>query len=196
MSRLIWTALLTLVCLADPVLASPRLLATTETSALRGWMGFCEREPSECAVNAAEPEFVTLTDTTRELIKTVNKLVNHSVIPVSDQAHWNVVDQWDFPTDGYGDCEDYQLLKRKFLVEAGLPRRALRITVVIDETHAGHAVLMVRTTEGDLILDNRTDAVLRWSEISYDFVKRESANGVGWVLLEPESNRTVVAMAQ
>jgi predicted transglutaminase-like cysteine proteinase len=88
------------------------------------------------------------------------------------------------------------LLKRKILVEAGLPRRALRITVVIDETNAGHAVLMVRTNEGDLILDNRTNAVLPWSEIRYDFVKRESANAVGWVLLEPEQNRTVVAMAQ
>lgn len=196
MSRLIWTALLTLVCLAEPVLASPRLMATSETSALRGWLGFCEREPAECAVDATEPEIITLTDTTRDLIETVNKLVNHSVLPVSDQNHWNVVDQWDFPTDGYGDCEDYQLLKRKILVEAGLPRRALRITVVIDETSAGHAVLMVRTNKGDLILDNRTNAVLRWSEIAYDFVKRESANSVGWVLLEPESNRTVVAMAQ
>ena len=196
MSRLIWTALLTLVCLADPVLASPRLVATSASTPLRGWLGFCEREPAECAVDAAEPETVTLSDSTRELIKAVNELVNHSVKAVSDQAHWNVVDQWDFPSDGYGDCEDYQLLKRKFLVEAGLPRRALRITVVIDETNAGHAVLMVRTNEGDFILDNRTNAVLRWSEINYDFVKRESADSVGWVLLEPESNRTVVAMAQ
>lgn len=37
------------------------------------------------------------------------------------------------PEDGYGDCEDSQLLKRKLLVEHGLPRHALRMTVVLDE---------------------------------------------------------------
>jgi predicted transglutaminase-like cysteine proteinase len=33
--------------------------------------------------------------------------------------------------DGFGDCEDYQLLKRHLLAEAGLPRRAMRMTVVV-----------------------------------------------------------------
>jgi len=61
-----------------------------------------------------------------------------------------------------GDCEDYQLLKRKLLVEAGLPRRAMRMTVVIDDIDEGHALLTVRTDAGDLILDNKVDAVLPW----------------------------------
>ena len=37
---------------------------------------------------------------------------------MTDKAHWGVVDRWDFPDDGYGDCEDYQLLKRKLLPSA------------------------------------------------------------------------------
>ena len=41
-------------------------------------------------------------------------------------------DRWDLPTTGYGDCEDMQLLKRKLLAERGLPRRAMRMTVVIN----------------------------------------------------------------
>src|SRR4051812_15873499 len=65
------------------------------------------------------------------------------------------IDQWDLPSDGYGDCEDYQLLKRKLLVEAGLPRRAVRMTIGIDEMEKGHALLTVRTPGEDLIVDNR-----------------------------------------
>jgi predicted transglutaminase-like cysteine proteinase len=163
---------------------------------LVGWLSFCEREPGECAVDTTEPEAILLTDAIKNVIDAVNKRVNRSIKPMSDQDHWGVVDHWDLPTDGYGDCEDYQLLKRKLLVEAGLPRRALRMTVVIDETNAGHAVLMVRTDQGDFILDNRTTDIRDWSEIGYDFVKRESGNSVGWVSLEVESNRTLVASAQ
>jgi predicted transglutaminase-like cysteine proteinase len=196
MSRLIWTALLTLIWFAEPSAASPRLIAKTEASALVGWLSFCEREPGECAVDTTEPEAILLTDAIKNVIDAVNKRVNRSIKPMSDQDHWGVVDHWDLPTDGYGDCEDYQLLKRKLLVEAGLPRRALRMTVVIDETNAGHAVLMVRTDQGDFILDNRTTDIRDWSEIGYDFVKRESGNSVGWVSLEVESNRTLVASAQ
>ena len=52
---------------------------------------------------------------------------------VTDEEHWGVVDRWDLPEDGKGDCEDFALLKRKRLAEAGVPRRAMPMTVVIDE---------------------------------------------------------------
>ncbi len=47
--------------------------------------------------------------------------------------------------DGYGDCEDYALLKRKMLMQAGWPREALLMTVVRDKKGEGHAVLTVKT---------------------------------------------------
>jgi predicted transglutaminase-like cysteine proteinase len=49
----------------------------------------------------------------------------------------------------------------------------MRMTVVVDALNDGHAVLTIRTDRGDLILDNRTTAVLPWREIGYTFVKRE-----------------------
>ena len=88
-----------------------------------------------------------------------------------------MVDRWDYPDDGYGDCEDIQLLKRKLLIEAGLPRRALRMTVVLDAVGAGHAGLMVCTDRGDFCLDNQRRAVLAWSDTGYAFIKREGADG-------------------
>jgi predicted transglutaminase-like cysteine proteinase len=107
--------------------------------------------------------------------------------------HWGVVDRWDFPEDGYGDCEDYQLLKRKLLAERGLSRRAMRMTVVIDEQGEGHAVLMIRTSRGDYILDNKTSAVLPWRDTGYTYVKREGQDSTAWVSLGGVSSPTATA---
>jgi len=119
--------------------------------------------------------------------------VNAMIKPMTDQEHWGVEDRWDYPDDGYGDCEDIQLLKRKLLMEAGLPRRALRMTVVLDQARAGHAVLMVRTDRGDFILDNQRSSVLPWSATGYEYIKREGAEGRAWVTLSPHSAPVVTA---
>ena len=70
-----------------------------------------------------------------------------------------------------------------FSSEAGLPRRAMRMTVVIDELGEGHAVLMVRTNRGDFVLDNKTSSVLPWHRTGYVYIKRESQDTMGWVSL-------------
>jgi predicted transglutaminase-like cysteine proteinase len=128
----------------------------------------------------------------RTILK-VNERVNRTILAVTDQDHWGVVDRWDYPDDGLGDCEDIQLLKRKLLIEAGLPRRALRMTVVIDEQGMGHAVLMVHTSHGDFVLDNKRDAVLAWQETGYHYVKREGDDGSTWVWLGSQIAPTITA---
>jgi len=147
------------------------------------WVKFCDQFPEECAVDTSEPEVVTLTPQTWNAVVTVNKSVNRRIRPVTDREHWGLADRWEFPDDGRGDCEDFQLLKRKLLVERGLPRRALRMTVVIDELGEGHAVLMVRTDRGDFILDNKVGSVLPWNETGYVFVKREGHDSMAWISL-------------
>jgi predicted transglutaminase-like cysteine proteinase len=144
-------------------------------------------------VNPAEPAQITLTPKTWQALVTVNRKVNGTIKPMLDSDHWGVADRWDIPSDGYGDCEDFQLLKRKLLVETGLPRRAMRMTVVIDEKNEGHAVLIVRTDRGDFTLDNKTDDVLPWSETGYVFVKRESQDAIGWVSLGRATSPTATA---
>jgi predicted transglutaminase-like cysteine proteinase len=147
------------------------------------WVKFCEQFASECAVDPSEPALVQLTPQTWNLIVSINRRVNGRIKPITDKDHWGLIDRWEFPDDGAGDCEDFQLLKRRMLVERGLPRRAMRMTVVIDELGEGHAVLMVRTDRGDFILDNKTSAVLPWDQTGYIFVKRESQENVAWVSL-------------
>ena len=88
--------------------------------------------------------------------------------------HWGVVDRWDYPTDGKGDCEDYALLKRKILMAAGYPRQALLMTVVKDHEGEGHAILTIKTNRGEYVLDNLDDKVMAWSDTGYTFIKRQS----------------------
>jgi predicted transglutaminase-like cysteine proteinase len=148
-----------------------------------GWVRFCDRHPDECRIDPAEPAAVTLTPQVWRTLVLTNRRVNARIKPKTDKEHWGVVDSWDFPDDGFGDCEDYQLLKRKILAEQGLSRRAMRMTVVIDDQGEGHAVLMVRTDRGDFILDNKTSSVLAWNQTGYVFVKREGQEDTAWASL-------------
>ncbi len=63
------------------------------------------------------------------------------------------------------------LLKRRTLIQHGFPESTLLITVVRDENNEGHAVLTVRTDQGDFILDNKRRDVVRWADTPYTFVK-------------------------
>lgn len=161
---------------------------------VQGWVKFCERYSGECDLNTAEASTIGLNSRTWKALNTVNRKVNTTIKPRTDMEHWGVVDRWDLPEDGYGDCEDFQLLKRKILVEQyGFPKRAFRMTVVIDEQGEGHAVMMVRTDEGDLVLDNKRSAILPWHETGYVFVKREGQDGREWVSLGEQTSPTTTA---
>ena len=180
----------TLAALPDPSLEA-RIVG--QARPVLAWTKLCERLPAECEVDTTEPATIALTAKTWQAIVSVNRRVNTTVRPLTDNDHWGVPDSWDFPTDGAGDCEDYQLQKRKLLVEAGLPRRAMRMTVVIDEKREGHAVMMVRTNRGDFILDNKTNAVLPWHDTGYVYVKREGQDGPVWVSLGGVTSPLVTA---
>jgi predicted transglutaminase-like cysteine proteinase len=173
--------------------AKQPILAGGKAKPTAGWMKFCEKLPAECEINPAEPETITLTSDVWHTLVSVNKQVNAKVKPRTDKAHWGVEDRWDYPDDGYGDCEDYQILKRKRLVEEGLPHRAMRMTVVIDEEGLGHAVMMVRTDRGDFILDNKRNAVLPWSQTGYVYIKREGSTGSEWAYLGGRISPTATA---
>ncbi|ANY83971.1 transglutaminase (plasmid) [Microvirga ossetica] len=160
---------------------------------IKGWIRFCEQNPAECAVDPDEPTTIDLTAKDWQTLNRINQQVNGAIKAKTDMDHWGVEDIWDFAEDGYGDCEDYQLVKRRRLVEAGFPRRALRMTVVIDEEGAGHAVMMVRTTRGDFILDNKRNAILPWHKTGYVYIKREGDEGLAWASLGRLTSPTVTA---
>jgi len=150
---------------------------------IAAWTTFCQDYAAECAVDRTEATKITLTPAIWATIVSVNRRINKAVEPKTDMDHLHVADRWDLAEDGIGDCEDFQLLKRHLLAEAGLPRRAMRMTVVIDEKGEGHAVLTLITDRGDLVLDNKTDTILPWHRTGYVFIKRESQDAQAWVSL-------------
>ena len=124
----------------------------------------------------------------------INRLVNERIKPMTDLEHYGVVEKWTYPEDGYGDCEDYVLLKRKMLMQLGWPREALLITVVRDKKGDGHSVLTVRTDKGEFILDNQVEEVLPWADTGYRYVKRQSqADPNIWMALGDTRSTPIVA---
>ena len=154
------------------------------TRAPIGWVEFCADNPGECQGGASQARDIVMTQAAwRDLLK-VNRWVNETIKPMTDMDHWGVIEKWSIPTDGYGDCEDYVLQKRKMLMQAGWPREALLITVVRDKNNDGHAVLTVKSDKGEYILDNQTDDIVLWSDTGYRFVKRQSQSDPNvWVAL-------------
>jgi predicted transglutaminase-like cysteine proteinase len=149
-----------------------------------GWIEFCSEYKSECDTKPSVARDVVMSPKVWQDLVRVNRWVNDSIRPVTDLEHWNLVERWNYPDDGYGDCEDYVLLKRRMLVQSGWPREALLITVVRDKKGEGHAVLTVKTDKGEFVLDNQNEAILLWAETGYRFVKRQSQTDPNlWVAL-------------
>ncbi|MCA3555133.1 transglutaminase-like cysteine peptidase [Aestuariivirga sp.] len=151
-----------------------------------GFVRFCGRRPEACAARPAGAVRPVLTARQWELVTRVNDNVNAVVTPASDEQIYGEPEHWDYPVR-HGDCEDYALLKQRYLEALGLPRSALLLTVVLDDKQEGHAVLTLATSEGDFILDNRRDGVRRWQDSDYTLLKRQSqADPREWVALAPD----------
>jgi predicted transglutaminase-like cysteine proteinase len=161
-----------------------------------GFVSFCEREPVECTATSNNTD--ARLDATPERLSdldVVNRTVNHEIEPATDKEIYGVTEYWTLPKTR-GDCEDYALLKRHRLIGRGWPSSALLMTVVRDEKNEGHAVLTVRTTLGDYILDNKIDIVRLWNQTPYHYVMRQSfLDPKVWVSLDPNDASTPAALA-
>ena len=182
-----WAVVAVLIGLSAPAQAADEraLYASLGdvTRAPIGWVEFCIDNP-DCRGGTSQPRDIVMSQTAwRDLVR-VNRWVNETVKPMTDLEHWGVVEKWSLPTDGYGDCEDYVLMKRKLLIDSGWPREALLVTVVRDKKGEGHAVLTVKSDKGEFILDNQNESVVSWTETGYRFVKRQSQSDANvWVSL-------------
>jgi predicted transglutaminase-like cysteine proteinase len=167
------------------------------TRAPIGWVEFCSGHKPDCATKSTAARDVVLSPKAWTDLVRVNAWVNEQIKPLTDLEHWGVVERWDYAADGYGDCEDYVLVKRRMLIDAGWPREALLITVVRDKKGEGHAVLTVKTDKGEYVLDNQETEVLLWSKTGYRFVKRQSQTDQNtWVSLGEPRGAPATASAR
>ena len=153
--------------------------------------------PEECAGGTRDETRHELTPARLLELDRINRMINREVKPATDVELHGVEEYWTYPdARKKGDCEDYVLLKRRVLIEQGWPMSALLITVVRDDRRDGHAILTVRTSQGDFVLDNKTDEIKPWHRSGYDFVMRQSyLNPRVWMSLESQQPQPQIAVS-
>lgn len=134
-----------------------------------GYQIFALRHPE--AVKRGSPKPLEYTPALMSKLAAVNTRINQSITYRSDKG-----EVWTLGGSA-GDCEDYALTKRAALINAGFNSGALRIAT----TRVGkqyHAVLIVKTTSGDFILDNRKPTVRPRGE--YQIISEATENPTVW----------------
>ncbi len=149
-----------------------------------GHYEFCQKLPQECSQRTPKQAPVELTRKLWAAIVNVNNSVNTRIQPRTDMEMWGKEEVWSYPDSGFGDCEDYALEKRRELMALGVPAGNLLMTVARQPNGDGHAVLTVRTSLGEFILDNLEPKVLSWTDTDYTYLKRQSDTNSGvWVTI-------------
>lgn len=154
------------------VAGSGFILSTKSIAAPAGFHGICERYTWACAVRSSAERRIADSDL-RALADRVNRSVNRQVAEVSDQKQYRRSEVWALPTRRGGDCEDFALLKKRELIRHGVSPDRLLIATALTETREPHAVLILRTGQGDLVLDNRTDRMKPWRQTGYSFLRMQ-----------------------
>ena len=193
MHRSLKQAMVGLMLLVTGFAAGPAKAAATamptagRTSQPVGHYDFCKRYPSTCQRNAGVA-VVKMTRANWDKLVQINAAVNNNVMPRTDQDVYGVPEYWAYPT-AEGDCEDFALLKQYMLSREGFPGSALLITVVRQTNGDGHAVLTVRTDQGDYVLDNLDARILAWDDTDYQYLKRQSETDAGhWNTINDDRN--------
>lgn len=148
---------------------------------------FCKQERRLCGTTGST-KTVTLTPERMKELKAVNLSVNRRITEQHDIVSTGKEDVWNLPAS-VGDCEDFAILKKHELMKRGWPASALLLTVVTNMGE-GHVLLTVRTDQGDMVLDNRTNQIKNWSRTSYRYFARQSQTRHGkWDRITEEGAR-------
>jgi predicted transglutaminase-like cysteine proteinase len=135
-----------------------------------GFSGLCDQYSWLCVAEArasvAEQDWLGLA-------KKVNAEVNRNVREITDARQYGREELWALPTRRGGDCEDFALLKKRELMALGISANRLLIATVLDRRREPHAVLILRTGAGDLVLDNLRNKISIWSDTGYSFLRMQ-----------------------
>jgi len=138
-----------------------------------GYQLMCLQTPAECEGGGASVEKGS--DSQMALLKQINIEVNSSIRPTNDAPGTDV---WSVDVTA-GDCEDYALTKRHALIKAGFDPSALRLAYTT-ASGIGHAILVVKTSHGDFVLDNLSNKVRTVEQSGYHIISEASANPEQW----------------
>lgn len=178
---------------------STMMIEIGHRAAPRAYYKMCKREPILCEMDqhSGEGRLEAMSDTSWQMVLDLNEEINARIRPRDDLSLFGVSDFW---TRGlrYGDCEDYVIAKKEALIARGIAPENLLYGIIRDDWNGGyHATLILRTTDGDYVLDNLRDRILPWEETGYDFIMRQSGvEAEAWVAVEARGASPQVALSQ
>jgi predicted transglutaminase-like cysteine proteinase len=150
---------------------------------------YCLRNYDECTNKVPTEDRITMSERLKLDMEEVQAFVNTIIKPLSDMDNVGVADSWGYPSNQYGDCEDYAILKKRLLVARGWSKNALLLTTAITEKGEAHVVLTVASSGGDFILDNRMKTVEAWENMQYRWLARQDGkNQLTWNVAAPQTN--------
>jgi predicted transglutaminase-like cysteine proteinase len=114
-------------------------------------------------------------------VNAVNNYVN-KVRYIEDKKNFGKSDYWATPAEFFargGDCEDFAIAKYAILKELGVPENMMRLAIVQDKIkNIPHAVLIVYTEKGPMLLDNQIKRTSQVASVNrYKPIYSINANG-------------------
>jgi len=142
---------------------------------------FCVQYPRDCEVRkiAFRGRKLELTPRRWADLLAVNAAVNRDILPERNMLGL-AGEKWLIsPTSG--DCNDYAVTKRHELLARGWPSRSLLLAEVQVPDGEHHLVVVVRSAQGDVILDNLNPNIKPWSKVPYRWLRVQApSNPMFW----------------
>jgi predicted transglutaminase-like cysteine proteinase len=195
----------------SPVSYYPALFGSTEkrSGALKAftkWTDMFNRFDAALNTSGGQKsmqDFKTALETMRDLplsrmAAQVNDLVNKTRY-VTDNKNYGQNDYWATPVEFFsrgGDCEDFAITKYTALRALGVPEERLRVAIVQDlQKNVPHAILIVYTDNGPMILDNQIKTAINADRVSHYKPIFSINRDAWWLHTKPQGSVTTVASA-
>ncbi len=191
-----------------PALFGAKEKKSTNLKAFTKWTSMFKRfdrdlkkPESKRIINAFKAEISKYrSDSIYDMSRKVNTMMNKKRY-ILDNKNWGKSDYWatpiEFMTRG-GDCEDYAIAKYVALRMLGVPENRMRIAIVQDmKKNTPHAILIVYSEKGAILLDNQIDDI-RYTNSIRHYKPIFSINRVAWWLhtVPKKASSTIIASAK
>lgn len=194
--------------IAYPALFGSGEKQSTDLSAFTKWTTMFERYNAQvesnampvtlARINPASGGDAAISTTIAERARLVDAQMNR-VPYVDDQQNWGKSDYWETPAEFLtrgGDCEDFAIAKYMALKKMGVAENNMRIAIVHDMVkNMPHAILIVYSEEGPLVLDNQSKITHKADEITR-YKPIFSINATTWWLHTKGADVQVATAAQ
>lgn len=166
--------------LAYPDLFGAREVASQDISAFKKWTEILVKLENVTFKPSQLEQFYALPVAAK--VAAVNEYVNQ-VSYVEDKDNYGKTDYWATPAEFFakgGDCEDFAIAKYALLKTLGIPEDQMRLAIVQDTIkNIPHAVLIVYTEGGTVVLDNQIKQATEMASVTR-YKPIYSINSSGW----------------